>query len=172
MNILKRVGGLSSDTKKYLLILLMYELWIALAITDTDILQLRLGSALGFASSQYELGYIYAYGIGVPRDTGRSITWFTRAAENGSVPAQLELGEMFLESPRVARDIAKARLWLTVAAENGNKHAQYELACTYLTGDDASKDIEKAIKWLQLAAKNGHSRAQTTLRNLKAKLVQ
>ena len=38
---------------------------------------------MGFAPAQYNLGYCYKYGDGVPRDLDKSAEWYRKAAEQG-----------------------------------------------------------------------------------------
>jgi TPR repeat protein len=38
---------------------------------------------LGYAPAQYNLGYCYKYGDGVPRDLTKSAEWYRKAAEQG-----------------------------------------------------------------------------------------
>jgi TPR repeat protein len=43
----------------------------------------RKAADMGYAPAQYNLGYCYKYGDGVPRDLDKSAEWFRRAAEQG-----------------------------------------------------------------------------------------
>ena len=38
---------------------------------------------MGYAPAQYNLGYCYRYGDGVPRDLDKSAEWYRKAAEQG-----------------------------------------------------------------------------------------
>ncbi len=45
----------------------------------------------GHASSQFILGLAYADGLGVPKNTEKSIHWILKAAEQGLAEAEYEL---------------------------------------------------------------------------------
>ena len=43
----------------------------------------RKAADMGYAPAQYNLGYCYKYGDGVPRDLAVSTEWYRKAAEQG-----------------------------------------------------------------------------------------
>jgi len=43
----------------------------------------RKAADMGYAPAQYNLGYCYKYGDGVPRDLTLSAEWYRKAAEQG-----------------------------------------------------------------------------------------
>ena len=43
----------------------------------------RKAADMGYACAQYNLGYCYKYGDGVPRDLTISAEWYRKAAEQG-----------------------------------------------------------------------------------------
>ena len=49
----------------------------------------------GDASAQHSLGFMYAYGYGVPQDHKAAVKWYRLAAEQGDASAQLNLGVMY-----------------------------------------------------------------------------
>ena len=46
----------------------------------------------GVASTQWLMGYYYAYGEGVPQDYKEAVKWYRKAAEQGDAIAQRSLG--------------------------------------------------------------------------------
>ena len=56
-----------------------YKLWLSLA-------------EQGNAESQFNLGEMYAWGKGVPRDSKESVKWYRLSAEQGNAEAQEALG--------------------------------------------------------------------------------
>jgi TPR repeat protein len=51
----------------------------------------RKAADMGYAPAQYNLGYCYKYGDGVPRDLAASAEWYRKAAEQGiGVGSKLE----------------------------------------------------------------------------------
>lgn len=82
----------------------------------------------GDAEGQYQLGFMYAYGYGIPAgepDTeGKAVEWFARAAEQGHAEAQFNLGLMLLAGSGVTRDEEAGLHWINEAARNGSPGAQ------------------------------------------------
>ena len=81
----------------------------------------------GNASAQFNLGWMYYTGQGVPQDYKEAVKWYCLAAEQGYASAQCSLGEMHYGGEGVPQDYAEAiRLW-KLAAEQGDEEAQYNL---------------------------------------------
>lgn len=53
-------------------------------------------AAEGDAAAQYNLGYMYANGMGVARDQAEALGWFRRSADLGDSDAQLAVGLAYL----------------------------------------------------------------------------
>lgn len=51
----------------------------------------------GYASAQYNLGFMYNNGYGVSQDYHQAVKWYQKAAEQGYVSAQYNLGLMYYE---------------------------------------------------------------------------
>ena len=49
----------------------------------------------GDAAAQYNLGWMYDDGVGVPPDEDEAARWYRLAAEQGHVRAQFNLGVMY-----------------------------------------------------------------------------
>ncbi len=75
------------------------------------------------ASAQYNLGYIYEYGQGVPQDYQEAMKWWRLAADQGVADAQNNLGYMFFKGQGVQRNYDRAYMWITLAAAQGNEKA-------------------------------------------------
>lgn len=97
----------------------------------------RFGRALkdaraGILEAQYEVGLMYANGVGTPRDLEQAISWIRRAAERGHVGAQYMLGTHYGADPGTAPaaqlDEAQALDWLYRAARQGHARAHHRLA--------------------------------------------
>ena len=61
---------------------------VAVAAQSTEIEQLRLAAEQGDASAQFNLGFMYATGEGVPKDDAKAVKWFRLAAEQGHAQAR------------------------------------------------------------------------------------
>ena len=117
----------------------------------------------GSAEAQYNLGYMYDYGEGVPVDDVQAAHWYRRAAEQGHITAQFNLGVMYAFGEGVAKDAYEAAHWYREAAEQDHVGAQYELAYMYDEGLGIPLDDGQAIYWYRRAAEQGDPSAQLNL---------
>ena len=74
----------------------------------------------GVADAQYNLGWMYANGQGVPRDDKTAVKWFRLAAKQGDTDAQNNLGVMYDKGQGVLQDYVRAHIWFNIAASMGN----------------------------------------------------
>ena len=62
---------------------------------DTALEELRPLGEQGHAGAQFNLGYMYNTGRGVPQDDAEAVTWYRLAADQGDARAQFNLGVMY-----------------------------------------------------------------------------
>ncbi len=117
----------------------------------------------GDASAQYNLGYMYLNGEGVPQDYAGAAKWFRRAADQAFAPAQLHLGTMYHKGQGVPQDYAEAAKWFHQAADQGFGPAQFLLGFMYDNGQGVPQDYTEAAKWYRQAADRGDASAQLNL---------
>ncbi|MEN6604756.1 MAG: tetratricopeptide repeat protein, partial [Bryobacteraceae bacterium] len=65
--------------------------------------------------AQYNLGVMYAQGVGVAQDDAEAARWFREAAQRGHARAQYNLGSMYFNGNGVAKDYVQAHMWLSLA---------------------------------------------------------
>lgn len=85
---------------------------------------------LGFSPSQYKLGKSYEYGqLTCEVDARRSVSWYTRAAEQGHSDAELALSGWYLTGSEgvLEQNDTEAYLWARKAAEKGFANAEYAI---------------------------------------------
>ena len=70
----------------------------------------------GSPAAQTYLGYMYQYGLGVPRDYILATSWLHQAAHQGEPTGQFLLGLMFDKGYGVPVDWVEAEVWLNLAA--------------------------------------------------------
>ena len=70
----------------------------------------------GSPVAQTYLGYMYEYGLGVPRDYVLATSWLHQAAQQGEPTGQFLLGLMFDKGYGVPVDWVEAEVWLSLAA--------------------------------------------------------
>jgi len=81
----------------------------------------------GDHAAQNNLGIMYFYGQGVPKDEAKAFEWFNKAAERGNASAQGALFSMYYEGMGVKKDRTKAEVWLRKAAAQDLPLAQKKL---------------------------------------------
>ena len=95
----------------------------------------------GNASAQYNLGLLYANGLGVAQDHIEAAKWFLKAAEQGNTDAQNNLGAIYGEGQGVPRDMVRAYTWFSLAATAGNQSAakNLDVAAQHMTADEIAE---------------------------------
>ena len=116
---------------------------------------LRQAAEQGDARAQFNLGFMYHEGKGVPQDAAEAVRWFRLAAEQGNAAAQFNLGFMYSEGRGVLKDEAEAVRWYRLAAEQGDAPAQFNLGNMYSEGRGVPKDDAEAVRWFRMAAGRG-----------------
>ena len=112
----------------------------------------------GEARAQYNIAWMYNYGVGTLKDRSASVDWYKKSAEQGYIHAQYNLGNMYLRA-----DIAEyeeAVYWFRRAAEQGDAPAQYNLGLMYANGKGVSKDICQCRIWIKKASENNDKHIQ------------
>ena len=115
------------------------------------------------SNAQYNLGIMYARGLGVTQDFAEAAKWNRLAAEKGLAAAQNDLGIMYRVGWGVARDEAEAVNWFRRAAEQDFLVAQNNLGDMYAMGYGVQRDYGEALKWYRLAAEQDSPYAQNIL---------
>ncbi len=72
----------------------------------------------GNAKAQYNLGFMYRNGQGVPQDDAEAVKWYRKAAEQGNAKAQNDLGFMYSKGKGVPQDYVQAHMWYNLAASS------------------------------------------------------
>jgi TPR repeat protein len=83
---------------------------------------------IGHVYSQFNLGFIYYMGRGVPQNYKEAFKWFKLAAETktlkqGLPSAQINIGMMYAQGQGVLQDLVLAHMYLNIAAASGDKFA-------------------------------------------------
>ncbi|CAM2883439.1 tetratricopeptide repeat protein [Legionella worsleiensis] len=125
---------------------------------------------LGDAQSQFEIGQMFQYGIGVAQNEQAAMIFYQNATEQQHLGAEYNLGILYLEHAKNAADYQIGLNWLTDAAFKGNKRSQYALSRILekgKTGEDGTVYIqpnhEQAISMLYLSAANNYGPAEYQL---------
>ena len=79
----------------------------------------------GYPEAQFQLGFLYRTGWGVPRDYGEAFKWFHRAADQGHTYAQTNLGFMYRDGEGVQQDHVRAYMWFSLASSSSGPPLAY-----------------------------------------------
>ena len=91
---------------------------------DNAMKWVKRGIEHGDVLSQYSMGVMYMYGLGVPLDPVKAASYLSAAADSNMAVAQTDLGVLFLDQG----DIETARLYFELATASGHIEAYYYLA--------------------------------------------
>ncbi len=78
--------------------------------------ELRVLAEQGRYGAQYNLGFMYSNGQGVPQDAAEAVKWYRKAAEQGDADAQNNLGVMYDKGRSVTQNYVQAHMWYNLAA--------------------------------------------------------
>ena len=107
----------------------------------------------GSPTAQTYLGYMYQYGLGVPRDYAAAASWLNQAAVQGEPTAQFLLGLLFDKGYGVPQDWVQAEVWLNLAASHAIRAQEDYWARTRdavaqkLTLDQLAEAQRRAYEW-------------------------
>ena len=62
---------------------------------------------------------MYDSGRGLPEDDAEAVSWYRKAAEQGSASAQFNLSNMYARGEGIPEDRVQAYAWLSIAAAQG-----------------------------------------------------
>ena len=123
----------------------------------------RAAAEAGSAEAQYDLGLLYARGLGVQRDLTVAQQWYEAAAAKGNTQAEFSLGQMYAKGWGVPRDEASALAWIDSA---DGSQSSTDFTWMPIEGYGQEPDYAKAAYWYRLASDQGHSEAQYDLAGL------
>jgi putative methionine-R-sulfoxide reductase with GAF domain len=116
----------------------------------------------GDPAAQYTLGRRYATGDGVSPDDRQAVNWFTKAAEQGYIPAESKLGSFYYNGRGVPQNFYEAYRWALLARASGDdtSKALVPLVAGHLTPEQMASIELDANHWLQQhsGAKSGSGR--------------
>lgn len=113
------------------------------------------------AQAQYNVGLIYANGLGVQQDIVQAQSWYEKAAKQGNASAQYNLAQMYhVEGTKNVHAYEKAKYWYEKSVEAGIKEAYNNLGALFLEGKGVEKDEKIAFELFKKGAQNGDSAAE------------
>jgi len=122
----------------------------------------------GQPEAQYDLGLLYAKGLGVLRDLQAAQHWYEAAAAQGNAQAEYSLAQMYAQGWGIPADDASAMRWMQIANGSSGDNED-DLGWMPIEGYGVATDYTKAAYWYRLAADQGHAEAQFDLARLYAR---
>lgn len=101
------------------------------------------------------LGNMYGFGQGVPKDLAKAESLWRRAAEKGLGTAMGNIGSLYLagQGGLPQSDVLAAE-WYTKAAEHRHTPSMLTLSSMYMNGAGVPRDPVRGLTWAGLAAGN------------------
>lgn len=121
----------------------------------------------GDAEAQFDLGVLYAKGLGTDQNMQQAVRLYRSAAEHGNVQAAFSLGQLYSKGWGVPRDDAEALRWFQ-AANSPDPDNPVRLGWIVAEGYGVPQDYAVAAFWYRNAAQKGHAEAQFNLAHLYA----
>ncbi len=128
-----------------------------------DVPSLAQKAEAGDVEAQVVIGIAYRRGNAVPRDYGKALALFQKAAANGHPMAEESLGIMYVIGQGTQRNPAEAFRWFQRAAEHGNAKGNDDLGWMYYTGEGVERDPAKAVELFRKAADLGSASGMNRL---------
>ena len=125
----------------------------------------------GVAAAQFNLGFMYRNGEGVPENDAEAVKWYRKASDQGLAEAQYSLGFMYDTGSGVPENDAEAVKWYRKAAAQGAADAQYNLGLMYAYGEGVPENNIRAYVWWSTAKTQGHADAASNIDILKPQMT-
>jgi V8-like Glu-specific endopeptidase len=120
----------------------------------------------GDARAQFDIGFMHAYGWGVPRNAAEALTWYRKAADQGLPVAQHFLALAYANGEGVRPDDVEAARWFARAAAQGFAQAQFMRGLMALDGRGVPKDLVQGYAFIVMAGQGGVRSAPRVVQKL------
>lgn len=123
----------------------------------------RQSTDAGSADAMVDIGLMYEFGRGVPRDPATALRWYRSAAQAESPRGMLAVGQSYQKGVGVPLDYDLAMVWYRKAVKAGSADAMNSIGVLYDNGWGVRKSRARAIDWYQRAAQAGSQIAKGNL---------
>ena len=103
-------------------------------VTAQSAEELRARAEAGNAVAQFNLGFMYATGRGIPQNDTEAVRWYRRSAIQSFALAQAGLGHMYFSGRGVPQNDDEAARWYRRAAEQDYVAGRNNLEEMYAEG--------------------------------------
>ena len=134
-------------------VLVALALCVPVQAQTPEIDALRVRAEAGDAIAQYNLGFMYANGEGVPQDHAEAARWYRLAGDQGIARAQSNLGLLYENGEGVPQDYVQAHMWtnLAVAQSSGEDRDRRErnrdIIAAKMTAEQIAEAQRRASEW-------------------------
>ena len=103
----------------------------------------------GFPSAQFNLGFMYNNGKGVPQNHAEAVKWYRLAADQGNAHAQVNLGGMYYTGQGVPQNHVQAHKWFNLAGADGDEDGRKnrDIVATKMTPAQIAEAQRLASEW-------------------------
>ena len=117
----------------------------------------------GNVLAMYDLGRMYADGLGVESDNDKAYEYYAKAlsgfqqveSQKAWKYTEYRIGKMFAQGLGTEQDYETAAQWFELSAEKKYKYAQYSLGGLYYRGQGVEKDFQTAFSLYLKSAEQG-----------------
>jgi uncharacterized protein len=104
----------------------------------------------GNAIAQFNLGFLFDEGLGVPQNHMRAFNWYLKAANQGLIQAQYVVSYYYRRGRGMQQNTVEALMWIDLAASGGLPHADIELQEQedQMTRAAIAEGQRQAARWL------------------------
>jgi TPR repeat protein len=103
-------------------------------------------------AQERRMGFLYRFGLGVPKSAADAFSWTSKAAIQGDAQAQDDLGMMYENGAGIESSYSEALRWFRMAAAQGYAPAEAHLGTMYAMGWGLQQDDSEAVQWYRKAA--------------------
>jgi TPR repeat protein len=118
----------------------------------------------GDVKAQFNVGLLYAQGLGVDLDFKEAVKYWQKAAAQKNPEASFQLGRVYAEGRKdIDKNPAEAVKWFRASADLGNPQAQAQLGDLYARGEGVAKSEKDALTWYKKAVAQGYTPAMASV---------
>lgn len=114
----------------------------------------------------FDEGYAWSRGLGVPRDYARALSSYRKAADAGDARAMNNIGVMALQGRGLGPSSSEASSWFEKAIGGGSAAASYNLGLMNEFAVASFSSMSEATRYYGMASAQGHGLAQRRLADM------
>ena len=121
------------------------------------------------AKAQFNIGFMYEHGHGVPQNYAGAMSWYRKAADQGDAAAQTNVGSMYATGRGVADRLCRGDEVVPAGGQPGRRHGAVQRRQPLRDrARRARRTTAVALKWYLKAAEQGDAVAQNHVGNMYA----